>query len=245
MADFEDLRRRAEKKLDETISADSPEPSAPDLTRVIEELRIHQVELEIQNQDLREAQQQLEISREEYRVLYDSAPVGYFTLDPAGTILAANLTGAAQLGVERPALLNQNLTLYVAHADRDKFYLHLRRLMTSLAPQTSELRLISVDGSPFKVQLESTPAMDLNKGIPQIRTVMIDITARKKLEAALAQYRNGPAAPSCPDRQARRLVFRAFSGATRRRPMKNGRPPLCCAFSRSRNEVLRHGKTTN
>ena len=56
MADFEDLRRRAEKKLDETISADSPEPSAPDLTRVIEELRIHQVELEIQNQDLREAQ---------------------------------------------------------------------------------------------------------------------------------------------------------------------------------------------
>ena len=190
MADFEDLRRRAEKKLDETISADSPEPSAPDLTRVIEELRIHQVELEIQNQDLREAQQQLEISREEYRVLYDSAPVGYFTLDPAGTILAANLTGAAQLGVERPALLNQNLTLYVAHADRDKFYLHLRRLMTSLAPQTSELRLISVDGSPFKVQLESTPAMDLNKGIPQIRTVMIDITARKKLEAALAQYRN-------------------------------------------------------
>lgn len=190
MADFDDLRRRAEKKLDETISADSPEPSAHDLTQIIEELRIHQVELEIQNHDLREAQQQLEISREEYRVLYDSAPVGYFTLDPAGTILAANLTGAAQLGVARPALLNQNLTLYVAHADRDKFYLHLRRLMTSLARQTSELRLISGDGSPFKAQLESTPAMDLNKGIPQIRTVMIDITARKKLEAALAQYRN-------------------------------------------------------
>ncbi|MCB0166759.1 MAG: PAS domain S-box protein, partial [Anaerolineae bacterium] len=190
MANFDDLRRRAEEQSEGITSADSPDYAAHDLAKIVEDLRIHQVELEIQNQDLREAQQQLEISREQYRVLYDSAPVGYFTLDAAGVILAANLTGAALLNVERPALLQQSFLSFTDYADRDTFYLHLRRCISTQTGQACEVRLLPKKGDPFIAHLESTPAVDTLKGIPYIRTIVIDITARKQMEAELEQHRH-------------------------------------------------------
>ena len=189
MADFNNLRRRAENEIKRISSAGLEDLSVQDKDQLIEELRIHQVELEIQNQQLRWAQQQLEVSREQYIALYDAAPVGYFTLNPSGLILAANLTGAAQLGRARPALLNQRFANYVVQADRDIFYLHLRRCTTSQTGHTCELQLITRDKSPFEAHLESTPVVDERWGSPQIRTAVIDITAQKQMGAELEEHR--------------------------------------------------------
>jgi len=83
--------------------------SAADAQRVLHDLQVHQIELELQNEELRQAQDALEASRARYFDLYDLAPVGYFTLDEGGLILEANLTGATLLGVSRGALVRHRL----------------------------------------------------------------------------------------------------------------------------------------
>src|SRR5262245_25394402 len=75
--------------------------SADDAVRLIQEMEVHQIELQAQNMALREVQRELEVSRAQYADLYDFAPIAYFTLDPAGVVLETNLRGAALLGRER------------------------------------------------------------------------------------------------------------------------------------------------
>lgn len=190
MANFNELRQKAEKKIDEMSAVGLPHPAVQDMTHLLEELRIYQVELEIQNQELRQTQQQLEQSREAFRDLYESAPVGYFTLDPAGHIVSVNRLGAVQLGRDRRALLNQRFVSFVAQPDREAFYLLLRRLLRSQTGQSCELRLMAADGSTFDALLESRAALDLVKSVIQIRMAVLDISARKRMEAELEAYRH-------------------------------------------------------
>jgi PAS domain S-box-containing protein len=117
---MEDLRRRAEERLEaETISGESLSPA--EAARLIHELQVHQIELELQNEELRQAQVQLAESRDKYADLYDFAPVGYLTLDKAGKILEANLTGADMLGQERSKLLGLYFPHFLVDADRRVF----------------------------------------------------------------------------------------------------------------------------
>jgi PAS domain-containing protein len=117
-----DLRKRAEAKA-RTVKAKAGETLSPDAAgQVLHELRVHQIELEMQNEELRRAQEELEASRERYFDLYDLAPVGYFTLGEPGLILQANLTAAALLGVTRDALVKQPLTRFILREDQDIFY---------------------------------------------------------------------------------------------------------------------------
>ena len=98
------LRKRAEEFLDknpETIK----EITSGDVKKLVEDLHIHQIEMEIQNEELRRAQLELEASRDRYSDLYDFAPVGYVTVSEKGSILHANLSCAAMLGVERSSLI--------------------------------------------------------------------------------------------------------------------------------------------
>src|ERR1051325_6161601 len=112
--DAAELRRRAEARLKKQ-RVDSPLPASDvDPKRLLHELQVHQVELEMQNAGLREARDQVEEALQKYTDLYDFAPVGYFSIDDEGLILDLNLAGAGLLGVERSRLIKRRLQSFTA-----------------------------------------------------------------------------------------------------------------------------------
>jgi len=133
----QDLRRRAEEIAREKAapSAENLQALSPEETRqTLHELRVHQIELEMQNEELRRAQADLDAARARYFDLYDLAPVGYCTISEKGLILEANLTAATLLGVARGALVNQPFTRFILLEDQDIYYLHRRQLFETGAP---------------------------------------------------------------------------------------------------------------
>ena len=150
----------------------------------LHELHVHQIELEMQNEELRRTQAQVEIARERYFDLYDLAPIGYCTLSGNGLILQANLTATQLLGVMHTELIRQSLTRFIVHDDQDVFY-HLRtQLIATGEPQSCELQMRRADGTVFWARLEGTTALD-DTGAPALRIVLSDCSARKQAEAAL------------------------------------------------------------
>src|SRR5450756_458967 len=141
MAD--ELRRQAEERLSR-LAADSPESA--DIATVVHDLRVHQIELEMQNQELRRARLELQASREKYFELFDLAPVGYLTLSDESIVRDANLTAARLLGVERQQLVEKPFTAFIFAPDQDVYYRHQRKLEQTGEPQACELRLRRVGG---------------------------------------------------------------------------------------------------
>ncbi|OGV64412.1 MAG: hypothetical protein A3K19_09635 [Lentisphaerae bacterium RIFOXYB12_FULL_65_16] len=181
------LRRRAEDKAAAVAAQDIEVPSLAEAKRLVHELRVHQIELEMQNAELRQTRAALETSRTRYFELYDLAPVGYLTLGEPGLILEANLRAAALLGVPRDALVNQPLHRFVLPEDQDVYYLHRKQLFETGAPQACELRLMRQDGRPFWARLEGTMGQDAESGAPVCRVTMSDITEHKTTEERLRQ----------------------------------------------------------
>ena len=182
------LRQRAEGVFQEKAARmpGNLEALSPDEVRqTLHELRVHQIELEMQNEELRRTQGELEASRLRYFDLYDLAPVGYFTLSEAGLILEVNLTAATLLGVARSALIKQRLTSLILPEDQDIYYRHRKLLFETGAPQVCELRLVNSAAAPFWVRIDATVAQDADGAPVVCRTTMIDITDRKDAEAAL------------------------------------------------------------
>ena len=134
------LRKRAEKILSEKHEA-LEKVSSTDMKKLVHELQVHQIELEMQNDELRKAQQVIEESRSRYVDLYDFAPVGYFTLDGKGVILEANLTGAELLRFDRNLLLKTPFSLYVIREDMKLFFEYRRKILQIPGRQSCELRL--------------------------------------------------------------------------------------------------------
>ena len=179
------LRRRAEELL-RGKPADLAAIPEGEAGRLLHQLQVHQIELEMQNEELHRAQQELEASRSKYIDLYDKAPVGYFTVSEKGLILEANLRGADLLGVERNRLVKQPLTRYIASEDQDVYYLHRKHLLETGARQVCELRMSRPDGSPFWARLETGAARDGEDGPFVCRTTVSDITEDKRAGLALA-----------------------------------------------------------
>jgi PAS domain S-box-containing protein len=148
-----ELRRQAEERLD-GLAAEVCAAAPEDLSAVVHELRVHQIELEMQNEELLRAQLERGAEREKYFKLFDRAPVGYLTLDDTGIVRGANLTSARLLGVERQLLVGQPFSAFVLMTDRDTYYRHLNVLKESEVPQNCELRLQSVGGEPFWAHFE-------------------------------------------------------------------------------------------
>ena len=121
--------------------------SPEECTRLIHELRVHQIELEMQNEELRQAQAQLAESREKYADLYDFAPVGYLTLSDQGQIMEANLTAATLLGVERGRLLGNFLPRFLAEGDRGVFRRMLANILQRSSSSSSSSRFIFKSGN--------------------------------------------------------------------------------------------------
>lgn len=154
--------------------------------QLLHDLQVHQIELEMQNEELRRVQMELEISRERYFDLYDLAPIGYFTLNEQELILEANLTATQLLGVEREALVQQSLTHFILPDDQDIYYKSRKALFKTGKPQVCEVRLREKEGAPIWVCVESTLVQ--RAGSPPVcRVVMSDICDRKQAESAQRQ----------------------------------------------------------
>ena len=183
------LRQRAEGVFQEKAAGmpGNLEALSPDEERrTLQELRVHQIELEMQNEELHRTQGELEASRARYFDLYDLAPVGYFTLSEAGMILEVNLTAATLLGVARGALVTQRLIRFILPEDQDIYYRQRKLLFETGAPQVCELRLVKNNAAPFWVRIDATAAQD-GVGAPVCRATMSDITDLKRAEEALKQ----------------------------------------------------------
>jgi len=179
------LRRQAEEiaRANAAQSVENLETLSPEAARqMLHELRVHQIELEMQNEELRQAQVELDASRERYFDLYDLAPVGYCTVSEAGLILQANLNAAALLGVARGVLIKQPVSRFIARDDQDIYYQFRKQLFETGEPQWCDLCLVKQDGSSFWTQLAGTTAQD-DDGLPVLRIVMNDISDRKRVEA--------------------------------------------------------------
>jgi PAS domain S-box-containing protein len=182
------LRKRAEKKLKTKTTAPNT-MSDKETQQLIHELQVHQIELEMQNEELRKAQAEIEESRTRYSDLYDFAPVGYFTFDKYGLILEVNLTAAKELGLKRSLLINKPFRTYIVTEDRKLFDQYIQKVFKSGDRQTCEIRLKKKDGKEFYAQLESI-ALEESSGNNICRTSFIDITGRKRAEKELIKERN-------------------------------------------------------
>lgn len=184
----DDLRRRAETRLRRQSNLRRTRAGAPptegDTQRLLHELQVHQVELEMQNEDLKEARNRTEILLEKYTDLYDFAPVGYFSLDAKGGILEVNLAGAAMLGVERSLLVNQPLQRFMLPASRPTYLTFLARIFTRSGKQVCEAALMHADATPFWASLHGTSAVALNAPRDWCRVSVANITSLKQAEEA-------------------------------------------------------------
>ena len=183
------LRERAEKVFRETLDAslDKLDGLSPETLRAsLYELRVHQIELEMQNDELRRAHAALDASRARYFDLYDLAPVGYCTVGEQGLILEANLTAATLLCVERGALVGRGMSAFIAKEGQDLYYLRRKNLLDTRQPQECDLQIVRHDGTAFFARLKITFARDENEA-PVCRVALIDITAHKQAEDALRE----------------------------------------------------------
>jgi PAS domain S-box-containing protein len=150
--------------------------------KLVHELEVHQIELEMQNDELRLAQAETELSRHKYAELYDFAPGGYFTFDTRGVIREVNLSGAQLLGLEKRQLSNKSFAGFIADAQgRQVFADHLGRVVQSQGVQRCEIRLSALDGTSIHAQLQSVIVDAIGSNDGSILCSILDGTAGKKL----------------------------------------------------------------
>jgi PAS domain S-box-containing protein len=183
-SDFSELRLQAEEKLRHEAQ-DLMTLSDENKVKLIHELRVYQIELEMQNDELRKTQQELQKTKDQYLDLYDFAPVGYFTLSEKGVILRVNLTLADTLGVERATLLNKPFNQFVSADSQDSYYFFINQLLKERKKQSVELKLKKRDGSGFYALLESVVAENSANDSREFRVSVTDITERKQTEEEL------------------------------------------------------------
>ena len=181
--DSHELRRRAEARLglteQEFYGLDMEESR-----RLLYDLHTHQIELEMQNEELRNTEQKLVIARNRYSDLYDFAPVAYLTLSPEKLVLEANLTLTEMLGIEPGTLIDTPLSAFIHRQSQDSYHLCLSRIKIHRTCQSCELRLQRLGGDrvDYWVQLNARPVLMDTGEIQQIHLSMSDITSLKMAE---------------------------------------------------------------
>ena len=168
------------RQLDQLSATTAPEQ----MKQVLHDLQVHQLELEMQNEELRRAQVELDLARARYFDLYDLAPIGYCTLDERGLIIQVNLTAVTMLGVVRNAAIGSAFSRYVHGGDHPILHALLRRLVDTRGEhQTAEVRVVRHDRTVFWAHLVVTSARN-EAGDPEHRVVLSDVSARKEAEDA-------------------------------------------------------------
>ncbi len=186
-SEMQQLRVRAEKRTAPIGKRNIAEMSTMDITLLLHELDTHQIELEMQNEDLRTAQFELVEMRDQYAELYDFAPIGYITLSKKGLILQSNLTFAAMLGAPRSKLVNQPLSPFIVEEDKDDYYRNLNRVIDTPGKHSCELRLRTQTNSSLWVRLDCLCVETADDACDRVRLIISDISQRKHAEAEQAR----------------------------------------------------------
>jgi signal transduction histidine kinase/CheY-like chemotaxis protein len=175
-------RRTTRPPKNEPTESDGWKSSAQ-TQRLLHELRVHQIELEMQNEELRVSRAEVEAGLKRFTDLYDFAPVGYLTLSPEGSIRELNLPAARVLGRERSRLIGGRLRSFVSQGTRLAFDAWLTNVFAHQEKCTCEVLLLRDNQPPLSVELEAKLSFDGQSG----RAVLTDITSRKVLEEELRQ----------------------------------------------------------
>jgi chemotaxis family two-component system sensor kinase Cph1 len=173
-----ELRQRAEE-----LAMREPLPGVLDSQRLVHELQVHQLELEMQNEELRRVQMELEESRDRYVDLYEFAPVGYLTLSRDGLIVEINLTGASLLGVDRSKLMTRRFASFVVPEDRDRWHRHFLHALNHPDRLECDLDFLRDDDRTFPGHLDCR--FMVRGESPCLRIAFADVTERKLAEDEL------------------------------------------------------------
>lgn len=197
------LRQLAERRLAQQKPTTIDALQASEIRALVQELEVHKVELEIQNEQLMDTQLTLERAKERYRLLYETAPIGFLTLDADGKITEANLTAAGLLQVPRSRLVGRKLSRFVAPQHQDRWHLEQGALASGAERRNLELDLVLSDGTPLHTQLvgSGTPEEDGAPGT--IRLALLDVTELRSLARAL---RKAAAAAALAEHEERRAL---------------------------------------
>ncbi len=181
-----ELRRSAEALLESKAPRENPPRSEDDMRRLLHELQVSQVELELQNEELRRAREELEVSRDKYAELYDFAPVGYFAFDPHGVIREVNLAGAHLLGIDRKLLANKPFSSLIADKKgREIFANHLELVLHRRSTLRCEITVELKNKIKVYCQLQSIAVDTVEPEAVYILTSIVDGTVRHQLEEKL------------------------------------------------------------
>jgi PAS domain-containing protein len=173
------LRRSAEERLARAKSEIPEQRTEVETMRLVHELEVHQIELEMQNEELQQTRAKADALLAQYTDLYDFAPVGYVTLNSDGTILAVNLTGARLLDVDRGNLINRRFGLLVSEADRPAFSAFLGETFAEQGRKQCEVSLPRGEKAPLFLRIEAVVSKDLQT----CRAAVLDVTDRHRAEA--------------------------------------------------------------
>ena len=177
-----ELRKLAEQKAN--LSPENTKHLSSEKTQqVLHELRVHQIELEMQNDELRTSQSELKAARARYFDLYELAPLGYCTVSEKDLILEANLTATVLLGAIRGSMVKRPFSQFIIDEDQDIYYLHRNQLFKTKEPQSFDLRMLKNDGTMFWANLATTVSKN-SEGNSVHRVAISDITERKRAEEA-------------------------------------------------------------
>jgi PAS domain S-box-containing protein len=177
-----ELRKRAEQRLTTGGKWDIARMTTEDVATMLYELETHQVELEMQNEEMHKLQEQLVEMRDQYATLYNCAPVGYVTMDEKGLIMQANLTFAKVLDVPEGQLINQPLSEFIVADDQDTYYAHLRESLDAKDGQTCALHLRKPEGQTLWVRLRTARAESPARPCDRLRSVICILADHSEVE---------------------------------------------------------------
>ncbi len=179
---YDELRNKAYLEIALRMNNQSSESQNPmtseETHKIIHELQVHKIELEMQNDELLRIQNQLEESRLRYVDLYDFAPVGYLTITKNGLITEANYTAAKLLGVSKSELINKPFSRFIHNKYQDDYYFHGKQLLETNKQQAYEVMILPKNASPFWVHIE-TSAVKTSDGTIFFRTIISNIEEMK------------------------------------------------------------------
>jgi len=186
-----DIRQKAEKLVNDSVSHLAEEFSSnEDIQTLIHELKVHQIELELQNEELHQAQAKILATQNKYFNLYNFAPISYFTFDKEGVIIEVNLKGAELLKQNRQHLLRKPFMLYLQNSSHETFYQHRQAVFNSDKLQTCELtlRFFPATTKMVYIVVESVLVTNMTDNGWQIHSAVIDVTEQKETQAKLKKY---------------------------------------------------------